>query len=47
MNYIRKLPEREKNPETCCASVKEGKVYKNPVSEISYYTCKYIYIYNI
>ncbi|ORX52542.1 Metallo-hydrolase/oxidoreductase [Piromyces finnis] len=30
MNYTRKLPEREKNPETCCPSVKEGKIYKNP-----------------
>ncbi|ORX44511.1 Metallo-hydrolase/oxidoreductase [Piromyces finnis] len=30
MFYIKKLPEREKNPETCCASVKKGKEYINP-----------------
>ncbi|ORX42763.1 Metallo-hydrolase/oxidoreductase [Piromyces finnis] len=30
INYIKKLPERQKNPETCCASVKEGKKYINP-----------------
>jgi len=33
MNYIKKLEERQKNPENCCASVKEGKKYINPVSE--------------
>jgi len=30
MNYLKKLPERDKNPDTCCASVKEGDVYINP-----------------
>lgn len=30
MNYIKKLEERQKNPENCCASVKEGKKYINP-----------------
>ncbi|ORX81422.1 Metallo-hydrolase/oxidoreductase [Anaeromyces robustus] len=30
MNIIKKLPERQKDPETCCASVKEGKKYINP-----------------
>jgi len=30
MFYIKKLPDREKNPETCCASVKKGKQYVNP-----------------
>eukprot|EP00833_Pecoramyces_ruminatium_P002250 jgi/Orpsp1_1/1176282/evm.model.c7180000057027.1 len=30
MNYLKKLPERQKNSETCCPSVKEGKVYINP-----------------
>ncbi|KAL6612845.1 Metallo-hydrolase/oxidoreductase [Neocallimastix californiae] len=29
INYIEKLPERQKNPETC-ASVKQGKKYINP-----------------
>jgi len=38
MNYIRKLPERPKDPETCCASVKKGKIYINPVRiYINYY----------
>jgi len=31
VNYIKKLPERQKDPETCCASVKEGGKYINPV----------------
>jgi len=35
INYIEKLPERQKNPETCCASVKQGKKYINPVSIFS------------
>jgi len=30
MNYLKKLPERQKDPETCCGSVKEGKKYINP-----------------
>jgi len=30
VNYIKKLPERQKDPETCCASVKEGGKYINP-----------------
>jgi len=30
MNYIKKLPERPKDPKTCCASVKKGKIYINP-----------------
>jgi len=34
INYIEKLPERQKNPETC-ASVKQGKKYINPVSIFS------------
>jgi len=30
MNYLKKLPERKKDPETCCGSVKEGKkIYKS------------------
>jgi len=31
MNYLKKLPERPKDPETCCGSVKEGNKYVNPV----------------
>jgi len=42
MFYIKKLPDREKNPETCCASVKKGKQYVNPVCNLNYY-----YIINI
>jgi len=30
MHYLKKLPEREKNPETCCPSVKEGQKFINP-----------------
>jgi len=30
MYHIKKLPERQKDPETCCGSVKEGKKYINP-----------------
>jgi len=30
MNYLKKLPERPKDPETCCGSVKEGNKYINP-----------------
>jgi L-ascorbate metabolism protein UlaG (beta-lactamase superfamily) len=30
MNYLKKLPERPKDPETCCGSVKEGNKYVNP-----------------
>jgi len=30
MNYINKLPERKKDSETCCGSVKKGKKYINP-----------------
>ena len=37
MNYIKKLEERQKNPENCCASVKEGKKYINPVSVFNIY----------
>jgi len=32
MYHIKKLPERQKDPETCCGSVKEGKKYINPVN---------------
>jgi len=31
MIYLKKLPERQKDPETCCPSVKKGNVYINPV----------------
>jgi len=30
MNYLKKLPERKKSPETCCSSVKEENKYMNP-----------------
>ncbi|ORY87332.1 Metallo-hydrolase/oxidoreductase, partial [Neocallimastix californiae] len=30
MIYLKKLPERQKDPETCCPSVKKGNVYINP-----------------
>ncbi|ORX83563.1 Metallo-hydrolase/oxidoreductase [Anaeromyces robustus] len=29
-NYLKKLPERQKDPETCCGSTKQGKKYINP-----------------
>jgi len=30
MNFLKKLPERQKDPETCCGSVKNGNKYVNP-----------------
>jgi len=34
MIHIKKLPERQKDPETCCGSVKENDKYVNPVSKL-------------
>ena len=43
MDYIKKLPERQKDPETCCGSVKRGKKYINPVR--FYYYFYYLYLF--
>jgi len=45
MNYLKKLPERKKDPETCCGSVKEGKKYINPVSFFFFFFF-FFFIYN-
>jgi len=46
MNYLKKLPERKKDPETCCGSVKEGKKYINPVSFFFFFFFFFFFIYN-
>jgi len=44
MNYLKKLPERKKDPETCCGSVKEGKKYINPVSFFFFFFFFFFYL---
>jgi len=41
MIYIKKLPDREKDPENCCASKKEDRRYVDPVNIKN----KQLYIY--
>jgi len=41
MIHIKKLPERQKDPETCCGSVKQNNKYINPVSVINITKKKY------